>query len=266
MFKFFQLLFLTITIFSFSGCEAVKKTTGNLNLFSIEKDKELGLQVSKEIESNAAQYPILPEQGNERLYQYIRKITNNILNSGKVKYKDEFAWEVKIINDSKTLNAFATPGGYIYVYTGLIKYLDSEDHLAGVMGHEIAHADLRHSTRQLTKMTGVTVLTEAALGKTGAVKDIAAALVNLKFSRTHESEADAESVTYLCGTTYHADGAAGFFEKIEAEGGSRTPEFMSTHPSPANRVTNIKKRKQEMGCKGTHSNKTEYARMKQLIP
>ena len=266
MSKIFQFLVITITIFSFSGCEVVQKSASGINLFTIQQDKDLGLQVSQEIESNTAQYPILAEQGNERLYQYIRKITANILNSGKVKYKDEFAWQVKIINDSKTLNAFATPGGYIYVYTGLIKYLDSEDHLAGVMGHEIAHADLRHSTRQLTKMKGISVLVEAALGKTGAVKDIAAALANLKFSRTHESESDAQSVIYLCGTSYNADGAAGFFEKIQAEGGSSGPEFMSTHPSPNNRVANIKKKKQELGCTGNKSYKTEYARMKQLIP
>ena len=62
----------------------------------------------------------------------------------------DFDWELKIIHDDETLNAFCAPGGYIYVYTGLIKFLAHEDNLAGVIGHEIAHADLRHSTQQLT--------------------------------------------------------------------------------------------------------------------
>jgi predicted Zn-dependent protease len=249
-----------------SGCEAVKESVSNVNLFSVEQDAQLGEKVSKEIESDPSKYPLLPERGNEQLYAYVRGITNKILNSGTVKHKDEFKWEVKIINDSKTLNAFCTPGGYIYVYTGLIKYLDSEDHLAGVMGHEIAHADLRHSTRQLTKMYGVSILAEVALGKTGMVKDIAAALVSLKFSRSHETESDNASVKYLCGTEYNAAGAAGFFEKIQAGGSSTPPEFISTHPSPTNRVENIKAKKGELGCKGSGTFDSRYAQMKRLVP
>ena len=71
----------------------------------------------------------------------------------------------RLIDDDKTLNAFCTPGGFIYVYTGLIKFLDSEDQLAGVMGHEIAHAALRHSTRQMTKVYGVQTLLQVATGR-----------------------------------------------------------------------------------------------------
>ena len=255
-----------IAIFvSFSGCEAVKGSGGGINIFPVEKDKELGLQVSKQIEGDTKQFPILPEKGNERIYKYIRDIRDNILNSGQVKYKDEFAWQVKIIDDNETLNAFATPGGYIYVYTGLIKYLESEDHLAGVMGHEIAHADLRHSTRQLTKMYGVQTLVEVALGKSGIVKDVAAALINLKFSRSHESESDAASVRYMCPTNYNAAGAAGFFEKIEAEGSATPPQFLSTHPNPANRVEAIKGKKTELSCTGHETYKSRYEQMKRLI-
>ncbi len=128
---------------------------GKINLFSLEDDRRLGAQVNQEILSNPGQYPVLPEAGNAEAYRYIRGITQKILNSGKVEHRDEFAWEVRIIKDDNTLNAFCTPGGYIYVYTGLIKYLDSEEQLAGVMGHEIAHADRRHSTKQMTQTYGV---------------------------------------------------------------------------------------------------------------
>jgi beta-barrel assembly-enhancing protease len=259
-------IFTICVIVSFCGCETVKDTASNINVFPIDQDKQLGLQVSKQIESDTKQFPILPEKGNEQIYKYIREIRDNILNSGQVKYKDEFAWEVKIIDDSKTLNAFATPGGYIYVYTGLIKYLDSEDHLAGVMGHEIAHADLRHSTRQLTKMYGVQALVDIALGKAGMVKDVAAALVNLQFSRGHESESDAASVRYMCPTKYNAAGAAGFFEKIEAEGSAQPPQFLSTHPNPANRVQAIKAKKTELACGGNDTYKSRYEQMKRLLP
>ena len=180
-------------------------------------------------------------------------------------YRDEFAWEVKIIKDDETLNAFCTPGGHIYVYTGLIKFLDSEDQLLGVMGHEIAHAAMRHSTRQLTKIYGIQILASIVTGKSdpGLVEQIALGLASLKFSRSHETEADSYSVEYLCGTTYNAAGAAGFFKKLEGQ--SQPPEFLSTHPNPGNRVENMEKQKQEKGCKGNLTNESKYAQIKALL-
>jgi predicted Zn-dependent protease len=260
----FIMLSLMASVISISGCDVAKKG-GGINLFTPDQDIELGKEVSKQIESDPQQFPILPEQGNEEAYRYIRKMTDKILNSGAVKYKDKFVWQVKIIKDDETLNAFCTPGGYIYVYTGLIKYLDSEDQLAGVMAHEIAHADLRHSTRQMTKTYGLSALVSIATGKSepGLVEQIALGLVSLKFSRSHETESDNNSVKYLCGTDYRADGAAGFFKKIESD--KTPPQFLSTHPSPANRVENIETRAKEMDCKGRNTYQSEYARMKQKL-
>ena len=94
------------------------KSGGGFNFFTIQDDIALGKEFSKQIESDPKNYPLLPEAGNEELYRYIRRITTKILNSGKVAYRNDFAWQVKIIDDSKTLNAFAVPGGYLYVYTG----------------------------------------------------------------------------------------------------------------------------------------------------
>jgi len=245
------------------GCEFTKKTVNKVNLFSIEDDIKLGLQVSQEIANDPKQFPILAERGNEDVYRYIRKITNKILNSGKVVNRNNFKWQVKIIDDIETLNAFATPGGYIYVYTGLIKYLDSEDQLAGVMGHEIAHADQRHSTKQMTKSGALDLLLSAAIGEREAVKQVVGGIVGLRFSRTHETEADEYSVRYLCGTNYNAAGAAGFFKKIGGAGSP--PEFLSTHPNPDNRVEQIEARAKVMGCRGNSTNKTEYNRIKGLL-
>ncbi len=247
----------------FSGCKG-GKPGGGFNLFTVQQDAELGLQVKQQIESDPGQFPILNEANNREAYQIIRSITNDILNSGKVYHKDNFAWEVKIIDDDKTLNAFCTPGGYIYVYTGLIKFLDKEDQLAGVMGHEIAHADQRHSTRQMTKMYGISVLISAVAGDRETLAQITAGLINLKFSRGHETEADNYSVEYLGGTKYNCAGAAGFFEKIGGEGAP--PEFMSTHPNPGNRVENIKARASSKGCKITDTaDQSRYQRLKSLL-
>ncbi len=236
-----------------------------INLFTIEQEKEFGLQVKQEIESNPQEFPILPEQGNEQIYTYIRSLRDRILGSGQVAHRNDFAWEVKIIDDDETLNAFCTPGGYIYVYSGLIKFLDSESELLGVLGHEIAHAALRHSTRQLTKIYGLQVLVAIATGKSepGMVEQIALGLVSLKFSRNHETESDANSVLYLCNTPYDAAGAAGFFEKMLDR--PTPPQFLSTHPNPGNRVQAIKAKKQELGCPGNKRGASKYAQMKALL-
>jgi beta-barrel assembly-enhancing protease len=254
---------------------AVANSVTNFLLPDVKEDAALGLQVSNEISSKPSEYPILSESGNEELYGYVRGITQKILNSGNVQNRGAFQWQVKIINDPKTLNAFCTPGGYIYVYTGIIKYLDSEDQLAGVMAHEIAHADRRHSMTQMYQLgflqTGVAIGTQVATAKSSqgtqqaamTVAQLATAIVGLKFSRDHESDADAKSVDYLCNTEYNSAGAAGFFEKIGNAGG--TPEFLSTHPSPANRVQSIKAAAAAKSCSGNQQFKDRYARIKSLI-
>ncbi len=259
--------FLFLSIFLMTGVPTGCKIKGGqgINLFSIEQEKELGLQVKQEIESNPSEFPILPEQGHEEIYAYIRSLRDRLLGSGQVAHRQDFAWEVKIIQDDETLNAFCTPGGYIYVYSGLIKFLDSESELLGVLGHEMAHAALRHSTRQLTKIYGLQVLVAIATGKSepGLVEQIALGLVSLKFSRSHEAEADAHSVLYLCNSPYDAAGAAGFFEKMLDR--PNPPEFLSTHPSPDHRVEDIHAKKQELGCPGTKKGEKKYAEMKKLL-
>lgn len=222
---------------------------GGINIFSIEDDKELGAQIDAEILSDPATYPILSESSYSEAYDLVNDIRDRILNSGEVQYKDEFLWKLRIINDDDVLNAFCVPGGYIYVYTGLIKYLENEAQLAGVMGHEMAHADLRHSTDQLTQQYGISLLVSIVLGENSNVlTDIAQGLAGLAFSRSDESQADEYSVIYLCPTEYYAAGAAGFFEKIEEEGEANPPEFLSTHPNPDDRIEAIYAKYEELGC------------------
>jgi len=234
-------------------------------VFPVEKDIELGAQVAHQIESNPTEYPILDSASNVEAYRYIYAIRDKVLATGKVEHKDDFAWQVRIIKDDETLNAFCTPGGYIYFYTGIIKYLDDESQLAGVMGHEMAHADLRHSIRQMQKTMGVQVLLSAVLGDESALGQITTGLIGLKFSRSHETEADRKSVAYLCETDWPADGGAGFFEKIAASGSQTPPEFMSTHPSPDNRIENYHSWATELGCPGKALYKEKYDAFKALF-
>lgn len=259
-------VFLVITGLTLLACGLVDKAKEQgVNMYSVSQDKELGAQVAAEIAGNQSEYPLVDSAANSELYAYVYKIRNKILNSGKVTHKDDFSWQVKIINNDTVLNAFCTPGGYIYIYTGIMKYLDSEDELAGVLGHEIAHADMRHSTRQMTTMYGVDAVLGAIAGNKEMIKNISASLIGLKFSRNHETEADSKSVEYLCPTDYNANGGGKFFEKMVAAGNSRTIEFLSTHPNSEGRIENYNTKKTEYGCTGSKDYKSEYANMKKLL-
>ncbi len=216
------------------------------NVFTVDDDKQLGRDLAKEIEKDPETYPVLDPDEYAEAYDHLERIRDRILDSGEVEYADEFKWKLHIIDDDETLNAFAAPGGYIYVYTGLIHFLESEDEFAGVLGHEIAHADKRHSSQQLTRAFGVITLLNVVLGKNkGMIPELAAAVAGLGFSRKHEAESDEWSVRYLCETSYAADGAAGFFEKLE---GMEIPEFLSTHPSSDSRVEDINGLADDLGC------------------
>jgi len=240
---------------------------GGVNMFSIEDDLALGAQMAAEIASNPETYPILDSLTYAEAYKHIYAIRNTILASGAVYHQDAFPWQIKIINDDAVQNAFCTPGGYIYVYTGLIKYLEDESQLAGVIGHEMAHADLRHSTDQLTKAYGISFLIGIILGnKENLIADVVASLTQLAFSRSDEEQADAYSVNYLCPTHYVASGSAGFFEKIESEDESDIMEFLSTHPNPKNRVSNIRKMAAGLPCEGDQLFEARYKTFIATLP
>jgi predicted Zn-dependent protease len=261
-------LILTLTLsLGLSSCSEDNPDDDSVNIFSITDDIQLGKQTVAEIEKNPQEYPILSETQYPVAYGHLRRISKTILDGSKVFYKDKFEWQTKIIKNDKVLNAFCTPGGYIYVYTGLIKFLDNETQLAGVMGHEIAHADRRHSTDQLTKIYGITTLLSVVLGNNpGLVAEMATAVIGLKFSRDNETEADKYSVIYLYPTEYDARGAKYFFEKIINQGGSSPPEFLSTHPNPDNRVVNIENEWKALGSITGQTFEQRYQDFKNSLP
>ena len=133
-------------------------------VFGPEDDVELGKMSAQSLAEDPEEYPILPESEYPEAYEHLRRIVGGVIGSPEIQYRDVFAYDqMKIINRDDVLNAFCTPGGYIYVYTGLIKYLDREDHLAGVLGHEIAHAEKRHGSVRLQKEYGAKALTNFLL-------------------------------------------------------------------------------------------------------
>lgn len=262
--KKIKLYLLAIMLLPISACDK----DGDINFFSIEQDNQLGEQVKSEIAASG-EYNVLPRSAYPVAYGHIDRIANTILNSGEVQYRDELNWEIFIIDDD-VLNAFCTPGGKIYVFTGLIKYLDTEDQLAGVLAHEIGHADHRHTTNALTRQYGFQLLLEVVLGENqGLLSEIAVGIANLRFSRSNETEADEASVLYLGSEgTYNCAGAAGFFQKMEAESNAPSPPpFLSTHPAPENRIENILATAGDLSCDQTDSgNISQYQAFKNSLP
>lgn len=218
-----------------------------VNIFSKEDDVQLGQEVVNEINNNPQDYPIY--HGNPAVKSYIEtRIFDHILTSPQVESKNTYPYQIEIIDDPNTLNAFALPGGFLYVYTGLLNYLDSEAALAGIIGHEIAHAERRHATQRMTAYYGVSFLLSLILGENPSqIAEIAANLfVGLAFlanSRTDEDEADEYSFNYLKNTRYYPGGVKFFFEKMRDEGlvSSQSDDiatFLSTHPDPIERIAN----------------------------
>ena len=241
----------------------------DVNFFTVQQDLEFGQQLKQEIADNPTEYPLLNENEYPDAYTHLRRIRDNIIASDEFLYKEEFAWEVRIIHDDDVLNAFCAPGGYMYYYTGIIKFLDNEAQLAGVMAHEMAHADHRHSTENLTKQYGFSILLSALLGDNPSViAEIAAGLAqglsSLAFSRKNEYEADEYAVKYLYDTEYHPKGISGFFEKLDTS--PTTPEFLSTHPHPENRLEEIDKVWQELGAKTGDTFEQRYQEFKNSLP
>jgi predicted Zn-dependent protease len=164
----------------------------------------------------------------------------------------EFSWEFNLVQNNE-LNAFCMPGGKIVVYEGLMKIISKDDELAVVLGHEVAHAVAKHSnermSQQLVAQYGAGILGQALSGQSQAVQAIASQVyglganygVILPFSRKHESEADKIGLVFMRLAGYDPEVAVSFWKKMSASSSSSVPEFASTHPSDARRISDIEK-------------------------
>ena len=164
-----------------------------------------------------------------------------------------FKWEYILVDDDKTLNAWCMPGGKIAVYTGILKVTKNEDGLANVMGHEIAHAVAKHSVERASAAMalnlgtavidiftgGVISRTRNTVGQNTGVDILQVGIFN-PFTRSQESEADYLGLAFSSLTGYNLYEGAELWKRMEKEMGSKIPQFLSTHPSPANRIRQIR--------------------------
>jgi hypothetical protein len=209
------------------------------NLFTPEQDIELGRRSAAEI---SKQVPLLRE---EQTVNYVKQLGARLAAKAP---GHPFTYQFEVVA-TKDINAFALPGGYIFVFAGTIAAARNEGELAGVIAHEIAHVALRHGTNQASKAyvarKGLDILRGIAGGSPeleSAIEAIGGAganMVFLRFGRTAESQADLEGAHIMAAAGYDPRDMAGFFKTIQARSGQRTPEILSDHPDPGNRAEAI---------------------------
>ncbi len=188
----------------------------------------------------------------------VKKVGANIQKAVEIFFKekalssrlDGYKWEYNLVKDP-TVNAWCMPGGKVVVYSGLLPVTQSESALACVMGHEIAHAVARHGNERMSQglviQAGGAALSTALSQKPQLTQDIfnqsygiTSQLGMLKYSRTHESEADKLGLVFMALAGYNPNDAVGFWERMAKSGGNKPPEILSTHPSDETRINDIK--------------------------
>jgi predicted Zn-dependent protease len=190
---------------------------GSINLYTIQDDKKLGEQLDEQIKSNPDEYRLYYQNPAAN---YVQDIVNSIIQSSLIKYRTAFEYKTQIIYNDSVVNAFCTPGGFVYVYTGLMKFLDNEATLAGVLAHEVAHAERRHATKRMTKAYGISVLLAIAVGNNPtALEQMGANLFSGLYlmynSREDEYEADEYSFKYLQSSKWYPGAIQFFFDKVK---------------------------------------------------
>ena len=209
------------------------------NVYSKDQDVQLGQQAAQQV---AQQVDIVD---NRNLQRYIDKIGQRLAGQQGA---GEYPYEFTLINDP-SINAFALPGGPIFVNSGLIAAAENEAQVAGVLAHEIAHIALRHATSQASKANllqfpaalAAAMIGQGSVGAQVGQMGLGFGLnaLMLRYSRGAEEEADALGARIMAAAGYNPLEMARFFEKLEGEGGQRAPQFLSSHPSPGNRVQDV---------------------------
>jgi predicted Zn-dependent protease len=213
---------------------------------SVKQEIALGLQATPEL---AKQYGGLHPDAKAR--NYVKQVGDNLVRNtvvGETPYKFDF----HLLADEKTVNAFALPGGQIFITAALFNRLNSEDQLAGILGHEIAHVVARHGAQQMAKakltqgLTGAAVIASydpenPASAGSAAVAALIGNLINMRFGREDELESDRLGVKFKTESKYEPESMIEVMKILsEAGGPSRQPEFFSTHPNPENRIQRIR--------------------------
>lgn len=234
-------------------------------MLPVSEEKALGDKTAAEIE---AKYKVL---NDAELTRYVDGVGQRAAKASGDPYGWQFTF--KVVDDPKTVNAFAIPGARIYVFSGLIKSAKDEAQLAGVLAHEVGHVTKRHLAKRMVKQYGLQSLSDAALGKDANVlAQIGSALVTtgllLKNSRDDENEADAVGVVTTSKAGYDPKAMVEFFQTLK-QGEGNVPEFMaylSDHPLTADRIKALEALIAANKLTGAGRSTPTYQAMQKRIP
>jgi len=232
-------LFAVVTYF---GSSSENPLTGEKQRVAMTPEQEvnLGYQSAPQM---AAQMGGLSR--NTQAVALVQRVGESLVRQS-VAAKSPYKFSFHVLADPKTVNAFALPGGPVFITEGLLRQLKSEAELAGVLGHEIGHVIARHSSERLAKQQ----LTQSLLGAlvvgsgdytTAQIGQMVGGMINMKYGREDELESDALGIRIMAEAGYDPRGMIRVMEVLaKASGGSRQPEFFSTHPAPENRAERLK--------------------------
>jgi len=244
----FLLLLIVALAFVATGCQ---KNAEGRTVLQLMPNSDLRVQSEQAYRDQLKEVKL--SQDSRRL-KIVQRITNNITAQAEKMYPDHckgFKWEVQLIEDDGTVNAYCMPGGKMAVYTGMMRVAENEAALAAVMGHEVAHALLEHANERITMAKGAEVglaVGQVAIDKTKYQEGkydqyLMAALglgtqvgILLPYSRTHESEADRMGLKLSAAAGYDPMEAPRLWERMKANSAGAPPEFLSTHPSNDRRI------------------------------
>jgi beta-barrel assembly-enhancing protease len=234
-------------VISYFGSRTYNPVTGENQYVKITEQQEIamGLQAAPEM---ARQHGGLhPDAKAQAL---VDRVGQKLVQSGAAR-QTNYRYDFHLLADTETVNAFALPGGQVFITAALAQRLQTEGQLAGVLGHEIGHVVARHGAERIAQqeltqgLTGALVLAtydpnNPSSQRTAQVGMMIAQLVNLKYGRDDELESDKLGVRFMADAGYDPRALTGVMKILEAaSGGSRQPEFFSTHPNPDNRIGRI---------------------------
>ncbi|MBI4747876.1 MAG: M48 family metalloprotease [Acidobacteria bacterium] len=243
-------------IFGYFRSTQKNQITGEVQQVALTEDQEVAL-------GQQAAPQMLQQYGGEssdpKENARVDQIGNRLVQQSTAR-NSKYQFEFHVLNDSKTINAFALPGGQVFITRALLTQLKTDGQLAGVLGHEIGHVIGRHGAEHMAKQN----LTQGLVSAVGVGADsqqaaqLAAAignLVNMKYGREDELESDTLGVRFMSEAGYNPQGMIGVMEILaQASKGNRNPEFFSTHPNPENRIDKIKAAIQEKFPQGVPAN------------
>jgi len=223
--------------FCFAASCATNPITGEEQLMFISEDQDIaiGREYAPEVEKQLG-----GRIRDEALQNYIDTVGQRIV---RISHRSNWQYHFTVVNHSM-VNALALPGGYIFVTKGMLEKITTEAQLAALLSHEIVHVVARHSSAAMSQQIGISMLVQG-MGASGAMPSSQAAyqltqlalqLIDLKYSREHEREADKAGMDYMVQAGYNPYGAVELMQMLQQQDQIRPIEFLSSHPSPENRI------------------------------